>query len=411
MHFQIGWRNIWRNPRRTLVILTAIIIGVWSMIVLSAFMRGMEVGMIQNGISTLTGYIQIHFKGYRNDPVIENSIQDETPLIKHLDTILPTNIRFTSRIRLQAVASNARHVTGITFVGIKPQKEADMSFIKSSLYKGRYLNPEDKNSIIIGQALLDKFETKIGHKLVLMAQDTQGNVISKSFRIVGTFKTELEMTEKQFVFANLKTLKKMLKLSNGISEIAIMLPGNSLNLTLQKQIVSKLREELDTSVYEVHSWQELLPMLGAYLKIFDGFIYIWSFVVFIAMGFGIVNTTLMAVFERMREFGLLKALGMKPLWIVMEVLTESLFLLLLGISIGNGLGFISYYLLKIVGIDLSQFAAGAELWGISRVIYPSIWLQDVLFVNAVVFILGLLVSTYPAIKAARFTPIEALQQT
>ena len=152
------------------------------------------------------------------------------------------------------------------------------------------------------------------------------------------------------------------------------------------------------------------PAILIYLDIYDTFIFIWYLVVFIAMSFGIVNTTLMAVFERMREFGLLKALGMKPWWVIREVLTESLFLLIMGMAIGNILGFLSVWALSGGGIDLSSLAAGAEYAGMSRVIYPAVTGKDVAGANLVVLMLGLLVSLYPAVKAARFTAVEAMTQ-
>jgi ABC-type antimicrobial peptide transport system permease subunit len=139
--------------------------------------------------------------------------------------------------------------------------------------------------------------------------------------------------------------------------------------------------------------------------------FIWYLVVFIAMGFGIVNTTLMAVYERMKEFGLLKALGMKPWWIIREVLLESVLLLLMGMVIGNILSFLSVFALSGSGIDLSALAAGAEYVGISRILYPAIYAKDVAIANLVVFVLGLMVSIYPAAKAGRFTPVEALTHT
>jgi ABC-type antimicrobial peptide transport system permease subunit len=125
------------------------------------------------------------------------------------------------------------------------------------------------------------------------------------------------------------------------------------------------------------------------------------------MGFGIVNTTLMAVFERIREFGLFKALGMKPRWILRQVVTESFILLVIGAVAGNGLALLTAWALS-GGIDLSSFAAGMEYVGFSRVIYPQVYTQDLASANLTVFILGILVSLYPAGKAARFTPVEAL---
>ena len=407
MHLQLAWRNIWRNTRRTVVILLAIIIGIWSMILLGALMRGIAVGMINNGISTLTGHLQIHRTGYRNDPSIDHSINTPQEVERALQAVLPLGTRWVSRVRVNAVASNARHSFGVTLVGIEPSPEAALSFVGDALSRGRYLNDAEQNGIFIGEALLEKFETKIGRKLVIMSQDRRGEIASRAYRIVGTFKAEMQATEKQFVFVPRKSSQNMLQLDDAISEIAILFPDRSEH----PEILAQLKATLPSDRFEINSWRELLPFQTAYLKILDGFIWIWYLVVFVAMGFGIVNTTLMAVFERIREFGLLKSLGMKPWWILRGVLTESFILLVLGIIIGNILAMISIVLLSHSGIDLSALAKGAEFAGMSRVIFPALELKDVLMANGIVMLLGLVVSAYPAIKAARFTPVEALAHT
>jgi ABC-type lipoprotein release transport system permease subunit len=404
MYLQMAWRNIWRNPRRTAVILTAVVIGVWSMIFLGALMRGIAVGMVKNGIDTLTGHIQVHHKGYRDDPAIENSMLDHRAVDKALDAILPPGAQWARRVRVNAIANNARHSSGVTLVGIDPPAEAGISFIGAAVSNGSYLSQEDSNGILIGQALLEKFETRVGRKLVLMSQDTGQEIASRAFRIVGVFRAEMESIEKQFVFVRQSAAQKMLKLGNGISEIAILLSDGYEN----RDVYQKLKAALPADQFEIHSWRELLPFQTAYLKILDGFMWFWFLVVFVAMGFGIVNTTLMAVFERMREFGLMKALGMKPWWILREVLVESFLLLVCGLIAGNLLGFLSIFALSGSGIDLSALAAGAEYAGMARIIYPAVAFKDVLVANLTVLLLGLLVSLYPAIKASRFTPVQAL---
>jgi ABC-type lipoprotein release transport system permease subunit len=407
MYLQLAWRNIWRNPRRTTVILAAVIIGLWSMIFLGALMRGIAVGMVKNGIATLTGHIQIHHKGYHDDPAVENSMFNRQVVEKALRKNLPPRAKWSSRVRVSAIANNARHSGGVTMVGIEPRAEAKVSFIGSAISRGHYLAQNDSNSILVGEALLKKFETKIGRKLVLMSQDREQEIASRAFRIAGVFRAEMESTEKQFVFVTRSAGQKMLKLGNGISEIAILLPDGYKNLEVYK----KLKTALPSDHFEVHSWRELLPFQTAYLKILDGFMWFWFLVVFVAMGFGIVNTTLMAVFERMREFGLMKALGMKPWWILREVLAESFLLLICGMIVGNCLGLLSIFALSGSGIDLSALAAGAEYAGMARIIYPVIAINDVMVANLMVLLLGLLVSLYPAIKAARFTPVKALAHT
>jgi ABC-type lipoprotein release transport system permease subunit len=407
MHLQLGWRNIWRNPRRTTVILIAVIIGVWSMIFMGAFHRGMFNQMIENGIATLTGHIQVHRTGYRNDPAIENSIADPQVVRTTLEKRLPPGAGSAARVRVSAVASNARHSGGVTLVGIDPAREARVSFIGQAVTEGDYLGPDDQYGIVVGKALADKFETKLDRKLVLMSQDTGSDIASRAFRIVGIFRAELEATEKQFVFVTMPAAQQMLNMGNSISEFSIVLS----NRDEVKEVTDALKAALPPSDYEVHAWRELLPLVDAYLSLFDTFMLIWFLVVFIAMAFGIVNTTLMAVFERIREFGLLKSLGMKPWWIIRGVLTESFLLLVMGMTVGDLLGFLTVFALSGSGIDLSSFAAGTEYVGITRVIYPAIYARDVIMADLVVFVLVLLISIYPAAKAARFTPVEALAHT
>ncbi len=406
MYFQLAWRNIWRNPRRTGVILTAIVIGVWNMIFSSAIMRGNVIGMIDNSISTLTGDIQIHQQGYRSDPVVENSMTNANEIGKALGEALPPDAAWAMRVRVNAVASNARHSSGVVLVGIDPVREAGVSFIRPGVIsEGEYLDTDDEYGIVVGKALVDKFETKLGHKLVLMSQDTKGEIASRAFRIVGIYRAEMQGTEKQFAFVTMAAAQQMLKLGESVSEVSIGLSDHY----AADDVANALKRTLPET-YEVHPWRQLLPIVDAFLKILNGFLWIWYLGIFIAMAFGIVNTTLMAVFERMREFGLLKALGMKPWWIIRDVVTESFFLLVMGIILGNILGFLSSWALS-GGIDLTALAAGVEFFGMPRVIYPVIAFGDVVMANGMVAVLGLLVSVYPAVRAARFTPVEALMRT
>lgn len=404
MQIQLAWRNIWRNPRRTLVILTAVVIGVWSMVFLGALMRGVADQYLQNGIATLTGHLQIHHQGFRNDPVIQNRISNPETVRRTLERILPPGARWTERIRVNAIANNARHARGVTLVGMDPTREARVSFIGDAVAEGAYLEPDDRYGILVGRSLAEDFETRLDRRLVLMSRDTRGEVASRAFRIRGLFQAEMEATEKQFAFITENAAREMLGLENEITEISVLLPSHA----QARDTAQAIREDLDAPSLEVQTWQDLLPMVRVMLEIYDTFIFIWFLVVFIAMAFGIVNTLLMAVFERIREFGLLKALGLKPRGIVQGVLMESLLLLLLGTAAGNLLGLLSTSALAGTGIDLSALAAGLEYVGMPRVIFPKVHMFDFALANAVVIVLGLAVSLYPALKAARFTPVEAL---
>jgi ABC-type antimicrobial peptide transport system permease subunit len=202
----------------------------------------------------------------------------------------------------------------------------------------------------------------------------------------------------------------MIGASDTATEIAVNL---NLATTYQtgriEELVDRINEQLDNNNVTADGWRELLPAIAAYIDMFDVYMLIWFVVVFIAMGFGLANTVLMAVYERMREFGLQRALGVRATGIIKSVMIEVVLLLIIGMALAD---FASLFLVKVVfgaGIDLGSFGAGIEMWGISRVIYPVLSLKDIVMANGVVMLLGLLVGLYPALHAARFTPVETMR--
>jgi ABC-type lipoprotein release transport system permease subunit len=404
MDITIAWRNIWRNPRRTAIIITAVTIGILSMILLTSLMRGMVVDMVETGIATLTGDVRVCTTEFKDDPSVENRINDPAALLETIGSCLPENSRIVSRIRVNAIAQNARNSAGVVLAGIDPAAEKGVSFIGEGVYQGEMIKADDPDGIVLGKALVEKFETRLGRKLILMSEDANHEIASRAFIIRGIYRAKLESTEKRYVFVSRAAAGEMLKIGTNVSEISIMLQNHDQAPETAKKITSAI----DTDRYRAEPWQQMEPMLKAYIEIFNGFILLWYLVVFTAMAFGIINTTLMAVFERMREFGLLKALGMRPARILCSVLTESFIILTIGTCIGNIAALPLAYALGRRGIDLSMFAAGFEYAGMSSVIYPAVSAADVLLANAVVIILGMAVSAYPASKAARITPVEAM---
>ena len=410
INIQIGWRNLWRNPRRTLIILTAIVVGIISMIVLSAFGRGMMEGMVKNSIDNLVGHIKIQDPQYRVDPDIDNRIDRVQLVARHIEDLLPDDAQMAKRLRLDGLLSTSRDHAGITIVGIEPEKEVGVSFIGRPVYSGQALDKDDDHGLLIGQSLLEKLGLELGKKVVLMSQDENGEGRSKAFRIRGSYRTEIRDTEKRYIFVNLKTFQDMIGAHESVTEIGISLGlSNTYRTGVIEDLVSKINQRLAQEKIEATGWRQLLPAISAYIEMFDVYMLIWFVVVFIAMGFGLANTVLMAVYERMREVGLQRALGMRSAGIVKIVMIEVLLLLLIGMAVAD---FFSIFLVKVIfrsGIDLGLFGAGIEMWGISRVVYPLLSFNDIAMANGVVVILGLLVGLYPALQAARFTPVETMR--
>jgi ABC-type lipoprotein release transport system permease subunit len=410
MYQQLAWRNLWRNPRRTVIILTAIFIGVASMIFLASLMRGMMAGMVANAIDNLTGHIRIQDPAYRVDPSIDHRIDTPQALIEVITPILPPDAHLTLRLRADAVISTSRESAGVVLVGIESDSEKKCSFLGQAAIEGRMPSLERRNGLLIGRALMEKLGTHLGRKVVLMSQAADGETASQAFRIRGVYRTEMVATEKAYIFAPLATVQQMLGVGPGITEVSISLDqGGGLYDDLQP-LTAALNQKLQASKIQAEDWRQMLPAMDAYLQMFNGMMYIWYLVVFVAMGFGLVNTVLMAVYERMREFGLLKALGMRSARIVRMVMGETLLLLCIGLAAGNLAAWLCITIVSRSGIDLTLFAQGVEMWGIRRMIWPVLTVWDVAVANLTVLLLGLVVSLYPAIRAARFTPIETMRQ-
>jgi ABC-type lipoprotein release transport system permease subunit len=412
MDLLIAWRNLWRNTRRTCVILTAIIIGILSMLVLSAFGRGSMEGMVNNSLDNLVGHIKLRQPDYRVDPVISNSLPDSELLVRQLQRLVPEGTGIVQRIRVEGVLSTSRDHQGVEIVGIEPAREASVSFVGKPVYQGAMIGDDDPSGLLIGEELREKIGLDIGKKVVLLTQTTDGDSISRAFRIRGSYKTEMKDTEKRMVFVNLDTLRQMTGAAHQATEISLRLTGEAgASSNRIEELARAIGAKIKGQGLEISTWQQLLPAVHAYIAMFDTYMLIWFVVVFIAMGFGLANTMLMAVYERMREFGLQRALGMRSSRIVRVVLFEVLLLLLLGALIANCSAIIFTEVVFRGGIDLSVFAEGIEMWGISRIIYPVLALRDVVTANAVVVVLGLIVGLYPALQAARFTPVETMRHT
>lgn len=400
--FRIAWRNLWRNHRRSLIMLSAIALGLWGMIWMTALMRGIVDQMIDSSIKTLSGHIQIHATGYLDDPSIEYLVPslDKSPALQSLldsDDV----VAWSQRIRVPAVIRSERDVLAVTLVGIDPAREKGLSFIGDSVTEGDDLSSVNDKKILVGKKLLERLETKLDRRVVLMSQDPENNVAERGFRIGGMFDTDLEATETGYVFAGLETVRKMLDMGPGISEISLI--GHDYREL--DGLLDKTRSAAPDA--DVRTWIEQDPYMGSMLAVMDGFVLVWFSVIFLALSFGLVNTLLMAVFERTREIGLVQALGMKSRNILFMVLIESIIMLLIGLAAGNILSWLTILPLK-DGIDVSSVAAGMEFAGMSSTLLPAVKSSDVLLANSLVLVLGIAASLFPAWRASRKVPIEAI---
>ena len=400
---RLAWRNLWRNLRRTTIMLAAVVVGVWAMIFMIALMRGMVDDMLLTGIRSLPGHVQIHHPRFRDDPTVNNLLpRPGAALLAALDQ--PDVVAWSSRVRVPAVIMSERSSRGVTLVGIDPVPESGLSFVAGSMAEGRFLTGARDAGLILGRRLVDRLETGVGKRVVVMTQDPDNEIADRGFRLVGVYEAAVASTEEAFAFAGRETLQSMLGIGDQVSEIAVL--GNDY------RDVDALHQRLSAAAgdeAEVLPWSELAPHLSSMLGVMDGFVLVWIVIVFLALSFGLVNTLVMAVFERVREIGLMMALGVKPGVIRAQVLAEAVMLLGVGTLIGDGLAWASIQPLR-GGIDLSGVSEGMDLLGVGAVLTPVLRAGDVALATGVVLILGLVASLSPAIRASRYHPVEAISK-
>ncbi len=398
---RLAWRNLWRNHRRTLIMLLAIVLGTWAMIFMTALMRGMVSQMVADGISVLPGHVQAHHPDYRDDPSIANLIPvGDTELSEAFASA--DFSAWATRIRVPAVITSEYDSRGVTLLGVDPLQERDLTFVDYDAVEGRFLESADDNGIVIGRKLATTLNTKVGKRIVLMSQDPENEIADRGFRVVGLFDANVQAYEENYVFAGKTTTQKMLRVGDQVSELFVL--GDDFRDVEAEY--NKTVELIDGRA-EVKRWIELDAYLGTMLNVMDGFVLVWIIVIFLALSFGLVNTLVMAVFERVREIGLMLALGMRPINILGQIIVESLLLLAIGLAIGTTLAWAAVQPMK-DGVDLSIVGDGMEMWGMSSVLYPELLLSDVILANVVVLILGFLASLSPAWRAAQYEPIEAI---
>jgi ABC-type lipoprotein release transport system permease subunit len=398
---RLAWRNLWRNHRRTLIMLLAIGVGVWAMIFMTALMRGMTDQMVLNGLKTLPGELQIHHPRYRADPSVVNVMaMPSGSLLQALES--PPVSAWTARVRVPAVIASERDSRGVTLLGVDPAGETAIGSAPDNLVAGRFLVDEDDRGLVIGASLARRLDTEVGKRVVILSQDPDNNVADRGMRVVGVYRARLAGTEDQLVYAGRATVQSLLGIPGKVSEVAATAGNYRSVQRWYPDIAAAAGDQLETL-----DWRSLDTFLGSMLAVQDGFTLVFMVVVFVALSFGLVNTLVMAVFERTREIGLMQALGMRPGLILTQVLLESLFLLLLGLVAGNLVAWLTIVPLQ-DGIDVSAVAEGMEMMGMGTVLYPALAVQDMLMSTAVVVILGLLASLLPAWRAARLDPIRAL---
>lgn len=398
----LAWRNVWRNGRRSLVLIAAIGFGIWAGILEMALMNGMTEQQVEAAIRTRTSHIQIHARGFLGHRDVGLSIPRPDSTLARVSR-LPGVEAVAGRAVLNGMASSATTARGALVYGVDPSAERRATDVAEHVIEGRYLDGTRRNAAVVGERLVRKLGLGLGKKMVVTGQAGDGSIGSAAFRIVGIYRTVNSEFDESAVFVTRADLARGFALGDALHEIAVRVRS----LDAIEPLTAALRR--DFPELDVETWRDLSPEVAVTQESTWQMNEIFLVVILIALVFGITNTMLMSVLERTRELGVLIALGLRPGPLFAMVLAETILLSVGGALSGVGLGALSVAVLGRTGVDLSFVSSGLAALGFGQVVYPTLSVARYPWVVLLVVVTAMVASIYPGWKAVRLDPVRAIR--
>jgi len=404
LYLQLAWRNLWRHRRRTLLVVLAKGLGLAMMMMYDGLVSGFNQAIYGNAIKVLGGNIQIHAAGYRTEsnqtPLLplQNDQQVVTAALAQ-----PGVLAATRRINTGGLASSREGAFAVGITGIEPEKEADVNLAAKFVISGRYLTSDDKDMIFIGKGMADAMDVQVGDRITLTGQSTHQQMRRRTMTVVGIYDLNMPDIEKRTIYISLGEAQDLYNLTGQSTEVTLTLK----ELGQEGSVIGALKPILPG--YEIESWDTNYPELQSALSTKGGIMNIFSVIILMIAGIGILNLLLMAVYERTREIGVLGAMGLKPRQISFLFILEGTLMGLVGVAAGISMGLLFNGLLRMVGLDYSSFSGVTEYMAlIGGRIYPGWGLEKIVGRSLTVAIIAALAAFIPAREAAQREPAEAL---
>ena len=402
MLLSLAWKNIWRNKKRSFIIIAAITFGLWGGLFSSAIMVGMMESMVETAISRNLSHIQIHSAQYDQEKDIRSYIPDGPAVLEKIRTI-PGIEAAAGRTKIIGMAASPSSSYGVEIIGIRADDSRKVTDIHSKIIDGEYFNSDRRNPILVGKKLAERLNLRLHSKVVLSFQNLEGGISYIACRIVGIFKTNSSQFDEMNVYVKQTDLFRILETDPIIHEIAIR--------TTSVEYVDPVKSQLQSTFPSlfIESWIDLAPEL-AYLSESTGiYMYIFVGIILFALLFGITNTMLMSVVDRIRELGVLIAIGMKKGKVFIMIVLEAVLLSLTGGLCGIGVGILTIAYYGNVGIDLTAISVSLESFGATAILYPFLPVVMYVVLTIMIVIAANIAALLPAWKATHLVPSEAIR--
>ncbi len=403
----MAWRNVWRNSRRTILTLSAIAFASLLLVFMLSFQFGSYDVMINTAVRIHTGHLQVQAEHYNEENDIRLVVTEYGQIGDILETF-PTVSAYAYRARAFSLASSQDRTYGVVIVGIDPPKEAKVSTVQSVLCAGAYLSQDGANQAILGELLAQNLKVTIGDEVTILGQGRDGSIAATVVTVKGIYRSGQDEFDRSSLQIPLSHFQEVYEMSGAVHEVVAVCDSLShvsqLKLTLSGQ-VQALQTEYPLVVLD---WKDLMPGLaqGIAIDLVSGVI-MYLLLVFV-VAFSILNTFLMAVFERTREFGIMMAMGVTPDRLTRLLLLESTIMTFLGVVIGIVVGCLITWYFQVHGIDLGGASEIMNQYGISGRLYPRLSLLSASIGPAAVLVITFLSALYPTMRVRRLQPVEAM---
>ena len=403
---KMAWRNIWRNPRRTILTLCAIAFASLLLIFMLSFQFGSYETMINSAVKIHTGHLQIQAVDYHDRKSIRLLVP-QPAVIGNVLAKIPQVEAFAFRAEAFSLASSQKRTYGVLVTGIDPQREAQVSKLKKLIRKGEYLTQGDYDQALVGQLLANNLKVKIGEELTILGQGRDGSVAATVVRVKGIYRSGLDAFDRASIHIPLNAFQDLYNMEGAVHVVVAV--GKSLSQVSRIQaLAQKGLSSAGLRGMRVLDWEALMPGLREAIEmdLISGLIFYGLLIIVVA--FSILNTFLMAIFERTREFGVLMAIGTTPRRLTKLLLIESMSITILGIVAGVVSGILVTYYFQVHGIDVSGSSELLGQFGISGRMYPKLSGPSILIGPGMVLIVTFLAALYPALKVRGLRPVEAM---
>ncbi|PIP93533.1 MAG: hypothetical protein COV37_13700 [Bdellovibrio sp. CG11_big_fil_rev_8_21_14_0_20_39_38] len=401
MILKLGFRNIMRNKRRSILTGLAVGLGLAAMILVNGFWKGMLANMIDSAVSNYVGHAQIHHRQFGESHEVQYSLDPSSELFQKLKQNTQIEVISKRVIALAMVSSSQESLNAIA-LGIIPAEEKEISLFDDRILEGHY--PENENDLMIGVQLQKKLSVQLGDRIVITVSEANtGELNQELFRVSGIFGTGVKDMDEGMILVHQRKLQQMLSIS-GVHEVVVMFSDLK-----TAELNAPFINSLSTKDIKAENWQELVPQVVGIAKVTDFSMGIMGIILFILVGQVILNTLFMSLFERSYEFGVLRAIGTKNRELYLMICSEALALSCLSIILGMIIALIVGGYWSVLGVDYSGVQFG-EVTFTEKIFFKFSLEQFTLYPTSLV-LFTVLVSLYPAWKIVRIKAAEALHRS